>query len=420
MLSLLFLNGDLQEDIYMQIPEGLRTPENSGMVCKLLKSLYGLKQAPRQWYGKIDQYFRSLGFISSPNDPCLYTRKTPAGIMIIALYVDDLLIFGNLKSDIGSIKSELSKRFEMKDLGPAKTILGIRISRDRINRKLFISQHDYASEVLKRFRMENSRTVSTPMDKSIFNLLYATGKELETSVPYRQVIGSLIYLVSCTRPDLAFTVHRLSQYLETTRQHHWTALKRALRYLHSTKHLGILYDGSRGTEAIGYSDSDFAGCKAKRKSTSGYVFLLAGGAISWKSKKQSAVATSSCEAEYIASCIATKEAIWLSRLMSNVLHFQTPKSVTLYVDNNGAVDLASNATINERTKHIDVQYHFVRQCVQDKKIELKRCDTTNQMADPLTKPLEKYAHEKLRGMQGMRSEISQDCSIRGGVLRKAN
>lgn len=397
-----FLNGDLDQDIYMQIPEGLRTPKNEGMVCKLRKSLYGLKQAPRQWYAKIHTFLVvDLKFKASMNDPCLYVQKFESNILIIALYVDDLLIVGNCKTEIVKIKGELSKRFEMKDLGPASVMLGVEITRDRPSRKLWISQREYTSEVLSRFQMQETRTVSTPMDKATLTTLESESSLAPANTPYRQAIGSLIYLVTCTRPDLAFTVRRLSQYLEKPQDHHWNAVKRALRYLWSTRNHGILYDGSNGAGLVGYADSDYAGDTATRKSTSGYVFLMANGAISWKSKKQSVVATSSCEAEYVASCLATKEAVWLSRLAADVSLRPRDLPVPIKVDNNGAKDLAYNATINERTKHIDVQYHFVRECALNKKIELQRCDTSDQVADPLTKPLERLQHQKLCSMKGL-------------------
>lgn len=397
-----FLNGDLNEEIYMQIPEGLRTKDNDGMVCKLEKSLYGLKQSPRQWYAKIHAYLvNELKFKASENDPCLYVRKSESSILIIALYVDDLLIVGSNKSEITTLKNDLGKIFEMKDLGPASVMLGIEISRDRKNRKLTVNQEHYTNEVLKRFQMENTRSAYTPMDKSIFNQLDDTGEPAPPSIPYRQAIGSLIYLVSCTRPDLAFAVRKLSQYLESPLNHHWVAVKRVLRYLWTTRTKGLTYDGKKGTNVIGYSDSDYAGCRVSRKSTSGYVFLLAGAAISWKSKKQSVVATSSCEAEYVAICLAAKEAIWLARLIVDLGEKKKSTGVPLRVDNNGASSLAKNPTINERTKHIDVQYHFVRQCNQKGLISIERCDTRNQVADTLTKPLQRISHEKLSQMQGL-------------------
>ena len=198
-------------------------------------------------------------------------------------------------------------------------------------------------------------------------------------------------------------------------------MKRVFRYLSGTKTLGIQYDGSKSTEVsiTGYSDSDYAGDPTTRKSTSGYVFLLADGAISWKSKKQSVVATSSCEAEYIASCSATKEAIWLSRLLGEVLSHKNPKPITIKVDNNGAQDLARNSTVSERSKHIDVQYHFVRESVLAEKIRLARCDTIDQLADSLTKPLERVKHQKFTTLQGLKP-CDSDCSVRGGVLSIPN
>lgn len=316
-------------------------------------------------------------------------------------HVDDLLIVGNSKEEIITVKGELSKRFEMKDFGPASVMLGIQITRDRPNRKIRITQSECTSEALKRFRMEDTRTVSTPMDKSTLALLDAYGEPAAEGVPYRQAIGSLIYLVSYTRRDLAFTIRRQSQYLEKSRKHHWLAVKRALRYLWSTRDHGIVFDGALGQEIVGYSNSDYAGCTAQRKSTSGYMFLVAGGAVSWKSKKQTVVATSSCGAEYVASCMDAKEAIWLSRLVADLCGETRANAVEIRVDNNGAKDLALNATINERTKHIDVQYHFVSQFNQDGKIKLERCGTTDQVADPLTIPLDKQLNEKLCKMQGL-------------------
>ena len=209
-----FLNGDLNVDIYMEISQGLKSSKNHGMVCKLMKPLYGLKQAPRQWYSKIHDYFvDDLGFSSSPNDPCLYTRQKSGSITIIALYVDDLLILGSSKQEITTWKRELIKRFGMKNSVNAENMLGIEISRNRVERELKICQHEYTKEVLKRFGMENCRPVATPIDKSSLTELNQEDQLLPTNVPYRQATGPLIYLVSCTRPDIAFAVRRLSQYL---------------------------------------------------------------------------------------------------------------------------------------------------------------------------------------------------------------
>ena len=393
-----FLNGDLNEDIYMSIAQGFRNPENSSKVCKLQKSLYGLKQSPRQWYAKMHSYLVSeLGFRSSKNDPCLYVKHKNTSLLLIGLYVDDLLIAGSNKNEIQVIKKELTKRFEMKDLGPARVMLGIEINRNRASRQLFISQSEYTSTILARFRMEKSRDVATPMEKP--------GSTLESSpaakdIPYRQAIGSLMYLMIGSRPDLAFAVRKLSQHSENPSHENWIAVKRVFRYINGTKDFGILYNGNRSLLTAGYADADWGGCRLTRKSTSGNIFLVAGGAVCWRSKKQTCVTTSTCEVEYIACCLAAKEAVWLSRLLAD-LNNSSPRPITIQVDNDGAIDTAYNASINQKNKHIDLAYHYVRDCLHSGKIQLTYCSSSEQAADPLTKPLERILHERLRVKQGV-------------------
>lgn len=396
-----FLNGDLNEDIYMTVPEGLKTNATSNKVCKLLKSLYGLKQSPRQWYLKMHEFLLQIGFTSSLNDPCLYIRHLPSGIVLIALYVDDLLIAGSSLTEVESIKKKLNHRFEMKNMGEAKVILGIEISRDRENRRLFINQSEYTQNVLERFGMTNSNPVATPMDRS-YNESVAQESEPAHNVPYMQAIGSLMYLMITTRPDIAFAIGKLSQNSQNPRKYDWIAVKRVLRYINGTRNFGILYDGSEILTVDGFADADWGGCKVTRKSTSGAIFLVAGGAVSWRSKKQTCVATSTCEAEYIATCLATKESIWLARLMADLLNQEKPSQVLIKVDNHGAIDTSYNTSINQRNKHIDLQYHFVRDAVHSNRIRVQHCPTSEQIADTLTKPLDRVQFEKLRTMAGIR------------------
>lgn len=397
-----FLNGDLEEEIFMQIPEGLRTKDNQDLVCKLNKALYGLKQAPRQWYAKIHDFLvNHLQFDCNDFDPCLYIRKTGNHILIIALYVDDLLLIGNSLILIQKLKKSFSEKFEMKDLGPARIMLGIQIERDRVNRKLFISQKDYVEYTLQRFGMENSKSVSTPMDKNSAKLMHTSKDDPAGDVPYRQIVGCLIYLVTCTRPDIAFAVSKLSSYLENPENCHYMAAKRVLRYIAGTRTKGILYNGSARINLKGFSDSDFAGDFETRKSTGGYVFRMCSGAVSWKSKKQTCVATSTCEAEYMSLCTASKEAVWLSRLLASLQGSTSPEPISIGVDNIGTMALSENASITERSKHIDVQFHYVRECIDLNRINLVHCPTTEQIADSLTKPLEKTLHEKFTILQGV-------------------
>ena len=280
-------------------------------------------------------------------------------------------------------------------------MLGIEVKRDRPKRKLYSSQQEYIEQVLSRFGMEQSKPVTTPMERLSSKSTSESSEPAPQGTPYRHAIGSLIYLVTGSRPDIAFAVSRLSKYLESPLQSHWIAVKRVLRYPAGTRKHAICYDGTRGIEVKGYSDSDYAGCIETRKSTSGYIFLIAGGAVSWKSKKQTNTATSTCEAEYMACCTATKEADWLSRLLADIRGLDMPEPISIGIHNAGTIYLAGNPANNERSKHIDVQYHFVRECVDSNKINLRHCNTDDQLADSLTKPLERIKHSKFTKLQGL-------------------
>ncbi len=285
----------------------------------------------------------------------------------------------------------------MKDLGPARVMLGIESTRDRANRQLFISQSEYTPTVLARFGMEKSRDVNTPMEKP--------GSTSESSpaaedVPYRQAIGSLMYLIIGSRPNLTFAVGKLSQHSESPSHENWIAVKRVFRYINGTKDFGILYNGNKSLRTTGYADADWGGCRLTRKSTSGNIFLVAGGAVCWRSKKQTCVATSTCEAEYIACCLAAKEAVWLSRLLADLKNL-SPRPITIQVDNDGAIETAYNASINQKSKHIDLSYHYVRDWLHSGKIKLSYCNSSEQAADPLTKALERILLERLGRKQGV-------------------
>ena len=405
-----FLNGDVDEDIYMEQPSGCIDPTRPNHVCKLNKALYGLKQSPRQWYFKIHSYLTKLGFISSENDPCLYVIRTDKEFMALALYVDDLLIAGSSIDRVLQIKSELHKRFEMKDLGEAKVCLGLEIHRDRSARKLWLGQEKYARTVLARFGMETCKPVSTPMESSV-QLEKADDTTPATTAPYRQAIGSLMYLMVGTRPYMAFCVGKLSQFVENPTDDHWVAVKRALRYLAGTVNMCIEYSDKHVnnlTSVIGYSDSDWAGDHSDRKSTNGYVFTLYGGAISWCSRKQTIVAASTCEAEYIGLTLASKETIWLRRLVSDILGPQVlNKPMVVWSDNNGAISLTTNEALNRRNKHIDLAYHFVRDAVRRGVVKIVYLPTTEMAADILTKPVGRIVLERLIPYMGLVNQGEQ-------------
>jgi hypothetical protein len=387
-----FLHGDLEEEIYMKQPEGFVVKGKKELVCKLKKSLYGLKQSPRMWYQKFDTYILGLGFVRSRADHCVYSKQVGNHFIYVVLYVDDMLLVGNNMDVIKEVKSQLSSKFDMKDLGAANFILGMEIKRDRANRKLWLNQRKYVETILQRFNMHGSKPVKVPIPigvKLSTDQCPKTQEEEEdmSHVPYASAVGSLMYAMVCTRPDIAHAVGVLSRYMSKPGKEHWTTVKRVFRYLRGTTSYGLCYQGRPGLDRVvdihGFVDADWAGDLDRRRSTSGYVFNLFGGAISWMSKRQAVVALSTTEAEYMAATHASKEAVWLQRLCSGIGLVQ--QAVRLDCDSQSAIFLAKNPAYHSKTKHIDVQYHFVRDMVEEKKVLLEKVDTLKNVADSLTK-----------------------------------
>ena len=413
-----FLNGDMDEDVYMEQPEGCKDPTKPDHVCKLVKALYGTKQAHRRWHLKIDVFLvQDLGFRSSAHDPCIYIKCEGGKVMIIALYVDDLLLAGNDIEAILWMKGELNNRFEMKDLGEAKVCLGLEIVRDRKSKTLRVSQTKYTKSVLERFGMQDSRPVPTPMmpasnKGNSLDIVDSNDDVPATNEPYRQAIGAIMYLMIGTRPDLAFAFGKLARFCENPMQKHWVAVKRVFRYLVGTSDLGLTYSGKLDLKLNGYSDSDWAGDVKDRKSTTGYLFTIAGGPVSWCSRKQTIVAVSTCEAEYISMSDTTKESVWLTKLVKDILKdINLPQlnpivesPITINSDNQGAIALAKNESINRRNKHIDIAYHYVRDAVKRNAVYLQYLPTTEMLADIFTKALPRVSFERLVYAIGLTSK----------------
>ena len=394
-----FLNGDLKELVYMEQPEGFEQGDPRKIVCLLLKAIYGLKQAPRQWYAKIDDFFvQTLGMERNPADDCVYVRRKGGHILIIALYVDDLLIACSNKALLAETKAQLSSRFKMKDLGESKIILGMDISRDRSLRTLSLCQSRYAQKVIDRFGMTSARGLPTPLDADVD----FTQPAAPCTEPYREAIGSLMYLMVGTRPDLAYAIGTLAKFVETPSELHWAAVKRVIRYVIHTKDLGLVYGGTELKPPIAYVDADWAGDHSTRRSMSGFVATMSGTAVAWCARQQEVVAMSSAESEYISMCNGARETVWLRRLVKGLLVVPYTDSATLmYVDNQAAIALAHNASVNRRNKHIDVRYHFIRQVVQDNLIELEYCPTDEMVADMLTKALGRVKLQKFVKCSGL-------------------
>ncbi|KAE8674962.1 hypothetical protein F3Y22_tig00111708pilonHSYRG00377 [Hibiscus syriacus] len=367
-----FLHGDLEEEIYMTHPEGYKDGGCEKWVYKLNKLLYGLKQSPRQWYKRFDSFMRRQKYTRSKYDHCVYLQNLKDGSFIfLLLYVDDMLIASKSQKEIDKLKAQLNQEFEMKDLGEAKKILGMEISRDRQRWKLFLTQKQYLRKVLQCFGMnENTKHVSIPLASHLklsFQLSPKTNEErvYMAKVPYANAVGSLMYAMVCTRPDISQAVGVVSMYMHDPGEGHWQAVKWIIRYLQQTVDVGLVFKQYEelGQCVVGYTDSDYAGDLDKRRSTTGYLFTLAKAPVCWKSTLQSTVALSTTEAEYMAVSEAVKEAIWLNGLMEDLGVVQS--HISLYCDSQSAIQLAKNQVYHSRTKHIDVRNHFVREIFEE-------------------------------------------------------
>jgi hypothetical protein len=380
-----FLQAPVKEVIFVKQPKGyeVKGPNGEELVWRLIKSLYGLKQASRNWNEEIDGWFILFGFTRSSVDPCIYIMIVAGGdILIIILYVDDLLITGNSRELVDRFKAAISERFKMKDLGAARWILGVEIRRDMEKKTIELVQTSYIDRMLERFGMQGCKPVGTPAE-GILSRLENVG---EPDGEYMSLVGSLLYAAMVTRPDIAFAVQALGRHLQASGPEHVTAAKRVLRYLKGTRDVGIKYRGASQPELIGFCDADWASDRDTRRSTTAYVYMMSGGAISWASKLQPTVALSSAEAEYMAVSAAVQEAIFLRGLMGDLGYVQAG-ATTIYEDNQGCIAMTENPVMHQRTKHIDIRYHFVRERVESGDIKLEYVPTEEQLADLLTKPL---------------------------------
>ncbi|KAL4362450.1 hypothetical protein GQ457_04G012430 [Hibiscus cannabinus] len=393
-----FLNGELEEEIFIEQPPGFFVKGNEEKVCKLKKALYGLKQAPRAWYKKIDSYLIEKGFERSKNEHTLYVKNQGKNdFLIVSLYVDDLLVTGNSSNMVLSFKEEMKKKFEMTDLGLMNYFLGMEVHQGEDG--IFISQRKYANDVLKKFKMQNCKPVSTPL---VVNekLSKVDGQRKVDAKEYRSLVGSLLYLTA-TRPDLMFAASLLSRFMTEPSDVHMGAAKRVLMYLKGTSDFGIMFNPCADSKFVAYSDSDWGGSVDDMKSTLGYVFSLGSGVFSWISKKQEIVAQSTTEAEYIAACAAVNQAVWLRKILTDLRHKQEEATKVL-VDNKSAIDISENPVCFSKTKHVKIKFYALQEAQQHKEVKLVHCPSEYQLVDILTKALPKGRFEFLRLKLGRR------------------
>ena len=331
-----FLNGDLDEEIYMEQPEGFIVPSQENKVCQLVKSLYGLKQAPMQWHEKFDSVMMTNGFKINECDKCVYVKNTERGFVIICLYVDDILIMGRNNEVIKTTKEIFNNKFEMKELGVADVILGIKIS--KTSDGLILSQSHYIEKILKKFKQNDSSPMRTPIDVNL-HIYKNNGKSLSQQ-EYAQAIGSLMYVMNCTLPDIAYAVSKLNRYTSNPGPDHWKAIVRVLRYLKYTQNYGLHY--SKYPAVLeGYCDVNWISNTKDSKSTSGYLFTLGGGTVSWKYSKKTCIARSTMESMFIALDKASEEAEWLRLFLEDVPIWPQPvPTICIHCDSQSAIGRA--------------------------------------------------------------------------------
>lgn len=377
-----FLNGNLDEDVYIQQPPGYDN-HNPHLACKLNKALYGLKQASRAWHRTLKTKIESMGFNESTADPGLFIKPSSSSPAYLLIYVDDILVITGSTSALSSIKTQIATAFDIRDLGPAAFFLGIDIIRDRTTKTIKLTQTRHTTDLLSKFSMEQSKPFDTPSSTAI--KLTADGEPLDIKThPYSTLIGSLMYLSSCTRPDIAQAVGALTRYMSKPTTAHWTAAKHVLRYLAGTTNYGIIFTPSDST-LLSYCDANHAGDIDTRRSTTGYVFTFNSGAITWSSRLQPTVAASTTEAEYMAAAATVKEALWLRKLFTDLdLH---TACIDIMSDSQSAIHMLKNPVISLRSKHIDIVHHFARERVSRGEVNFCYTPTDSMVADILTKPV---------------------------------
>ena len=385
-----FLNGVINELVYVEQPPGFEDPRNPNHVYRLHKALYGLKQAPRAWYERLHDFLIMQGFKIGRVDTTLFTKDVNGDLFICQIYVDDI-IFGSTNDLLShEFATMMSREFKMSMIGELTFFLGFQVK--QMKEGTFIHQEKYTKDILKKFKMDECKPIKTPMATNGHLDLDVDGKPVDQSL-YRSMIGSLLYLTA-SRPDIMFSVCLCARFQANPKESHLSAVNRILRYLKHTPSIGLWYPKGASLDLLGYSDSDFAGSRVDRKSTSGGCHLLGRSLVSWSSKKQNSVALSTAEAEYIAAGACCAQILYMKQTL---LDFGVKLDrIPLLCDNESAVKIAKNPVQHSRTKHIDIRHHFLRDHEAKGDISLQGVRSEDQLADIFTKPLDESTFVRLR------------------------
>ncbi|KAJ3699335.1 hypothetical protein LUZ61_003040 [Rhynchospora tenuis] len=390
-----FLHGDLHEEVFMRLPPGFSSSK-SGKVCRLRKSIYGLRQAPRMWFFKLTTTLETYGFVQSKADYSLFTYHKGKVFMAILIYVDDLVIAGNDGEAICDFKKYMSTVFHMKDLGTLKYFLGIEIARGAEG--VFLSQRKYTLVLLGECGLLAAKPACTPLEQN-HRLAECKGKTLKDPEKYRRLVGKLIYL-TITRPELSYSVHTLAQFMGEPLEVHYEAALRVMYYLKNNPGQGILLRTDSELQLNAYCDSDWASCPMTRRSVTGYFVMVGESPVSWKTKKQPTVSRSSAEAEYRSMANVVCELIWLKSFLQS-LNIEHIKPMKLHCDSQAAIHIATNPVFHERTKHIELDCHFVRDQIKNGSVIAQYTRSSEQRADIFTKALGKKQFAYLMSKLGI-------------------
>ncbi|CAL2244935.1 unnamed protein product [Prunus armeniaca] len=393
-----FLNGVLKEEVYVEQPQGFVKKDEETKVYKLHKALYGLKQAPRAWYDEIDAYFNKAGFKKSPSEATLYVKAEGSDVLIVSLYVDDIVYTGSSSQMTEEFRRDMMEHYEMTDLGVLHHFLGMGVIQSK--QSIFLHQKKYGQKLVEKFGLKDCKLVATPLAMNE-KLSKNDGSEAADEGEYRQIVGSLLYLTA-TRPDIMFAASLLARFMHNPTKKHMGTAKRVLRYIQGTIDFGIVFEKGKETTLIGYCDSDWAGSEDDMRSTSGYVFTMGSGVFSWASIKQNTVALSTAKTEYISAAEATSQAKWLRFVLEDFGEEQI-EGTQIMCDNTSAIAMAKNPVFHQKSRHINRKFHFIREAIQAKEIELVYCRTEEQIADILTKALPKDRFAYLRELLGVKS-----------------
>ena len=390
-----FLNGELEETVYVEQPPGFVNEKYPNHCYILDKAVYGLKQAPRAWYETLTKFLKMSKFKQGSVDPTFFRKKEGNHLMIVQIYVDDIIFGSTNPSLTAEFRKLMETKFEMSSMGPFNFFLGLNIRQGPEG--IFINQEAYTKTLLAKFGMMGDSKVKVPMEFGT-KLTPSLDKPAVDITLYRQMIGSLMYLTA-SRPDIMFSVCYCARFQANPREPHMLAVKNILRYLKRTASLGLWYPSNSGFFVQAYSDADLGGCGLDRKSTTGGCQFLDGKLVSWQSKKQTCVSLSTAEAEYIAAASCTSQVIWIqSQLRDYGLNM---KKIPLYCDSESAIRICHNPVQHSKTKHIALRYHFIKDHVEDGNVEVHFVRTTDQLADVFTKALPEASFNKILHALGM-------------------